>query len=93
MADEPDRGARRPCPYCRGAGTIEVTGIYRETLDLLAARPGEVCGADLARLAGCSATAMNNRLAALESFGLAASRRWGRKVLYRAAGRGGPPDA
>lgn len=74
------------CPHCAGKGTIELTGIYAETLTLLRQQRREVSGADLARVAGCKATAMCNRLAALERHGLAVSRRYGRKRLFRVKG-------
>ncbi len=76
-----------PCPCCGGTGLRPLTGVYAETLALLRAA-GEATGADLARRVGCKATAMNNRLAALERLGLAVSRRYGRLRLYRAAERG-----
>jgi hypothetical protein len=77
---------KRCCPTCGGSGEVEVTGIYADTLLLLRRQKGEVSGADLARLDGCNATAMNNRLAALERLGLATSRRYGRQRLFRAKG-------
>lgn len=70
------------CPHCRGSGRIPLTGVYADTLELLRAN-GEATGADLARVEGCKATAMNNRLAMLERHGLATSRRYGRQRLYR----------
>jgi hypothetical protein len=75
------------CLCCRGTGRVPLTGVYADTLDLLR-RSGEVCGAALARAAGCKPSAMNNRLAALERPGLAVSRRYGRLRLFRAAGAG-----
>jgi len=77
------------CPSCKGTGRIELTGVYAETLALLQRQGVERTGAELARLDGCKATAMNNRLAALERLGLAQSRRFGRLRLYRATGKGG----
>lgn len=77
------------CPHCRGAGEVELTGVYAETLALLRRHGKEASGAALARLDGCKATAMNNRLAALERLGLASSRRYGRERLFRPA----PPPA
>ncbi len=74
---------KRPCPCCGGTGTIDLTGVYADTLKLLR-RTGEATGAALARADGCKASAMNNRLAALERMGLAQSRRYGRERLYRA---------
>jgi len=72
------------CSHCKGSGKREVTGVYADTLLLLRRRKDEVTGADLATVCGCKATAANNRLAALEHLGLAVSRRYGRKRLYRA---------
>lgn len=78
-----------PCSHCRGSGRVALSGIYADTLDLLHCRLGkEVTGADLARVAGCQATAMNNRLAWLERHGLATSRRYGRLRLYRTPANG-----
>ncbi len=73
---------RRPCPCCGGTGSVELTGIYSDTLALLR-RAGEATGAALARADGCKGPAMCNRLAALERMGLAQSRRYGRERLYR----------
>jgi len=75
------------CQHCSGTGRREVTGIYAETLALLRRQKQEVTGADLAAIDGCKATAMNNRLASLERLGLATSRRFGRKRLYKATGK------
>lgn len=71
------------CPYCRGEGIVVLTGEYWKTYHALIAA-GETWGASLARTLGCAPTAANNRLAALERKGLATSRRWGRRRLYRA---------
>ena len=79
----------RRCSCCNGTGRVLLTGVYAETLALLRHQDGEVTGADLARLIGCKKTAMNNRLAALEKHGLATSRRWGRKRLYKTKENGG----
>ena len=78
------RTVHGPCPHCSGTGKVELTGVYADTLRLLEMQSLEVTGAALARAAKCKATAMNNRLAALERMGLAASRRYGRKRLYMA---------
>lgn len=72
------------CPLCRGAGRVELTGVYLETFLALAACGGEVCGAELARRMKAKPTAVNNRLAALERHGLATSRRYGRERLFTA---------
>lgn len=71
-----------PCECCRGTGVRELTGEYAATLARLRELGGERTGAELARLMGVKATAMNNRLAALERLGLVTSRRWGRKRLF-----------
>lgn len=71
------------CSTCQGAGKVDLNGVYADTLKLLR-KCGEATGAELARIDGCAATAMNNRLAALERHGLARSRRYGRKRLYTA---------
>ncbi len=75
---------RRPCPTCGGKGVVVITGVYADTLALLRHAADEVTAATLARADGCKATAMSNRLAALEKMGLAQSRRYGRERLYRA---------
>lgn len=75
---------RIQCPCCRGAGTVELTGEYLETLKELLRLGREITGAELGRLMGVKPTAMNNRLARLEEIGVAVSRRWGRRRLYRA---------
>ncbi len=74
---------RRPCPRCGGCGSVEFVGIFADTLSLLRHAADEVTAATLARADGCKATAMSNRLAALERMGLAQSRRYGRERLYR----------
>lgn len=76
-----------PCPWCRGTGKFAVTGVYADTLALLRKQSCEVTGAVLAYAAGCKATTMNNRLSALERHGLATSRRYGVKRLYKATRR------
>jgi hypothetical protein len=69
------------CTHCGGTGTVELTGVYAETLRLLIANPGRN-GAELARIAACNATAMNNRLAALERKGVASGTRYGRQIVW-----------
>jgi hypothetical protein len=73
-----------PCGHCGGAGRLELTGVYAETLDLLRRQQAEVNGAQLAKLAGCTNMAMCNRLVALERNGLATSRRYGQQRLWKA---------
>lgn len=70
------------CTHCGGTGSIELTGVYAETLGLLIRKPG-LHGAALAKLAGCTGEAMCNRLKALERQGLAVGKRHGRKTLWR----------
>lgn len=69
------------CTHCCGTGTIELTGVYAETFNLLIRFPG-LNGASLAKKAGCKATAMNNRLTELKNHGLARGRRHGREVIW-----------
>lgn len=71
-----------PCHLCHGTGVVELTGVFRDTLELVHAGP-EWTAPELALLAQCKATAMNNRLAYLEEKGLIVSRRYGRQRLYR----------
>lgn len=73
------------CHLCNGTGRLILTGEYLTTFIQLAEVKGETTGAELAKAMKTKATAMNNRLAALERHGLAVSRRWGRKRLYKAA--------
>ena len=75
-----------PCAHCGGSGRVELTGEYLATYRALAALGAEVSGAVLARRMGVRATAMNNRLAALERHGLAVSRRYGRERRFRVHG-------
>lgn len=75
---------RVTCGHCGGTGHIELTGVYADTLALLRRQRAEITGADLAKVDGCKETAMNNRLAMLESHGFAKSRRYGRKRLFKA---------
>lgn len=69
------------CTHCNGTGAIELTGVYAETLILVISNPG-LNGAALAKLAGCKATAMNNRLNALERHGVAEGKQFGRSILW-----------
>lgn len=70
------------CPHCKGEGLREITGVYRETLELLRRHTG-ITGAALAASARCQPTAMNNRLARLEELGLVESTILGRERLYK----------
>lgn len=76
---------RVKCPHCQGAGTVELTGVYAETLAILKRHSGHppLNGAALAVIAGCEPTAMNNRLKALEKHGLAIGQRFGREIKWR----------
>ncbi len=56
------------CHHCDGLGRLKLNGLAAETLKLLRKQPAEIHGAALAEIAGCAATAMNNRLAQLEKF-------------------------
>lgn len=71
------------CPCCKGKGRVPLTGVYLRTLKLLR-KHGETYAAELCSRAGCTPTAMNNRLAWLRYHGHARSRRDGRRVLYSA---------
>ena len=73
-----------PCSHCDGEGFVELTGIYAETLSLLRGVPANLNGAELAKLANCKPTAMNNRLAWLEGQGLAERTRHGKESLWKA---------
>ena len=69
------------CECCKGSGWREVTGVYRETFELVKKNPG-MNGAALAALAGCKATAMNNRLTAMEKLDLVESEEFGREKRW-----------
>jgi predicted ArsR family transcriptional regulator len=71
------------CAHCGGTGRVKLSGVYADTLALLITRPG-LNGAELAKVFGCKATAMNNRLKALERHGLARGKRYGRQITGRA---------
>lgn len=73
-----------PCSQCAGEGYIELTGVFAETLELLRKQSTELNGVEMARLADCNPTAMNNRLVWLEAHGLAERKRFGRKSLWKA---------
>lgn len=73
------------CTHCMGTGTVELTGVYADTLSLVIANPGKN-GAELARLAGCNATAMNNRLVSLERKGVAIGTKHGRQTTWKHKG-------
>ncbi len=70
------------CTRCCGTGSIELTGVYAETLALVIRHPG-LNGAALAKKAGCQATAMNNRLKALERLGVAVGKKFGRQIIWK----------
>lgn len=70
------------CPYCESKGEIELTGVYAETLRLLRQRRSPVVANRDADLFECKPTALNNRLAWLESHGLARSERHGRERRF-----------
>lgn len=75
----------RACPYCKGRGTVELTGEYAVTLEFMRKVGGEIWAAELARNMGIAPTAMCNRLAALEADGFVTSRRFGRRRLFKVA--------
>lgn len=70
------------CTHCGGTGSIELTGVYAETLALVIRKPG-LNGAALAKIAKCKACAMCNRLVALERMGLVYAQQHGRQRLWR----------
>ena len=75
-------GHKITCRRCQGSGEETLNGITDDTLAILRKHPGST-GASLAVIAGCKATAMNMRLAALERFGLATSERYGRERRFK----------
>lgn len=72
------------CPHCGGTGKREVAGEYARTLAEVRRLDRPVTGAELGRLMGVKATAMNNRLARLAALGLLRSEWEGRRHLYSA---------
>lgn len=72
------------CPYCKGTGKTEVTGVYKATLRALSRRKREVSGAELGRALHVNGAAMANRLVRLEELGFAKRRRNGRECLWTA---------
>lgn len=70
------------CTHCGGSGSIELTGVYADTLNLLIRHPMKN-GAALAKLAKCKATAMCNRLKAMERLGVVVSKRHGRQLFWK----------
>lgn len=72
-----------PCSHCAGEGWIVLTGVYADTLTLLKKQKKELSGVELAGIAKVNPTAMNNRLVALEGYGLATGRRYGRYRLWK----------
>jgi hypothetical protein len=56
------KSVRVRCKSCKGRGSIELSGVYRDTLELLRSQESECTGAQLALISGCKAPAMNNRL-------------------------------
>lgn len=73
------------CTRCNGDGAIELTGVFAETLVLLRKQKKEVGTTVLADAAKVKIPAMNNRLAWLESHGLATSRKFGQQRLWTAS--------
>jgi hypothetical protein len=70
------------CGHCEGTGSVELSGVYAETLGILIGHP-DLNGAALAELAHCKPTAMNNRLKALERHGVAIGKRFGREIIWK----------
>lgn len=73
-----------PCSKCGSEGFIKLTGVYADTYNLLRQQPARLNGVELAILAGCEPTAMNNRLVWLEAHGLAERERKGRECVWQA---------
>jgi DNA-binding MarR family transcriptional regulator len=71
------------CSNCNGCGKVELTGEHLETYLLLRDLGTESTGSALSQRMGTKPSAMNNRLARLEEMGLATSRRWGKKRLFK----------
>jgi hypothetical protein len=69
------------CTHCGGTGSVELSGVYADTLALVIRKPG-LNGSALAKIARCKATAMNNRLKALERLGVATGKRYGREITW-----------
>lgn len=69
------------CPHCKGSGLMMITGVYADTLKLVYKHPRKN-GAELAAIAGCKATAMNNRLKALERHALIYGVKYGRSIFW-----------
>ena len=72
------------CSHCDGEGYVELTGVFADTLELLRDQPASLNGAELAKIANCNPTAMNNRLVWLENKGLAERKRHGHESLWKA---------
>lgn len=76
-----------PCPHCEGMGQVELTGVYKETLDELRAFTetglSMVANRDAEHM-GCNGTALSNRLKRLEEMGFARSEIYGRQRRYYA---------
>lgn len=71
------------CRCCGGTGKRELSEQLTRTLQLVR-KMEPIHGAYLAKIDGCQATAMNNRLAVLLDYGLVRVIRAGRKLLYYA---------
>lgn len=70
------------CHHCHGSGRIALSGVMQATLDVLTRDPQPT--QEVARKLGdqfVKASAINNRLAHIQSLGLASSEKRG-KVLY-----------
>lgn len=70
------------CPHCAGSGHVQLAPAYQATLDLLRGLTGTHNGAELGRIVGIKETAMNNRLIALERYGLVQRTIQGRACLW-----------
>lgn len=72
------------CSKCKGTGLVKGSGVFADTYKLLRRQRAEKTGAELARIAGCKPTAMNNRLVWLEHHGMAVGRAYGRSRYWTA---------
>lgn len=74
------------CSCCNGTGRRELTGIYADTLNgvrrLCKSKDSFVTAGRYAKWFRCKATALNNRLAMLESHGFLFSEKYGKERRF-----------
>lgn len=84
---------RVECGCCRGAGTVLLSGVYLETYKvvrrLCKKKSGFVVSGRDCDSFNCKATALNNRLVALEKHGLVFSEQCGRERRFFPCAVGG----